>query len=79
MGVELLVEEDGKGEADKEESIEATNKDENNPSAPALRSILEILPLRRVDVDEPGKEQEGQERTSSHLLVELNSNQISMK
>ena len=54
MGVELLVEEDGKGEAGKEESIEATNKDKNNPSAPSLRSILEILPLRRVDVDEPG-------------------------
>ena len=79
MSVGVLGKEDGKGEAGKEESVEATNKDENNPSAPALRSILEILPFRRVDVDEPGKEQEGQERTSSHLLVELNNNQISMK
>ena len=64
----LLGEEDGKGEAGKEESIEATNKDENNPSSPSLWSILEILPLRRVDGDEPGWEQEGQEGTSSHLL-----------
>ena len=50
----LLGEEDGKREAGEEESIEATNKDKKNPSAPSLRSILEILPLRRVDGDEPG-------------------------
>ena len=41
-----LREEDGKGEAGKEESVETTREDEKSPSASSLWSILEILAWR---------------------------------
>ena len=41
-----LREEDGKGEAGKEESVETTREDEKSSSASSLRSILEILAWR---------------------------------
>ena len=41
-----LREEDGKGEAGKEESVETTREDEKSSSASSLWSILEILAWR---------------------------------
>ena len=41
-----LIEEDGKGEAGKEEGDETTKEDEKNPSASSLWSILQILTWR---------------------------------
>ena len=41
-----LREEDGKGEAGKEEGVETTREDEKSSSASSLRSILEILAWR---------------------------------
>ena len=41
-----LVEEDGKGEAGKEEGEETTREDEKSPSASSLWGILEILAWR---------------------------------
>ena len=41
-----LREEDGKGEAGKEEGVETTREDEKSSSASSLRSILEIFAWR---------------------------------